>query len=223
MFSGSVYPPQRPHLPYNFVAAEENRDFNPICPVAMVINLEEGLRARRLSSFPMVLSSLAGEARAAERGQYGEGCEFKVFQLSSLRLAAHTVRPVRGLGLLLLLRLWFELLLVPLVMRLLLLLLLLRLLLMCGLGESALLLEWESCLQNELGGLVTVEETSALEKLLLLLLPLLTALCHYCSLVLAISLTLGGLRRLQGECLSLSSLLLATKGVVRSDDLPHKH
>lgn len=116
----------------------------------------------------------------------------KVFEQSSLRLAAHTVGPVRRLGFLLFLRLWFELLLVPLVVRLLLLLLLLlRLLLVRGLGECALLLEWESCLQNELGGLVTVEKTSALEKLLLLLLPLLTTLSHYCSLVLAITLTWG--------------------------------
>lgn len=47
---------------------------------------------------------------------------------------------------------------------LLLLLLLLWLLLVRCLGEGALLLEWESCLQNQLRGLVTVEKSRALKR-----------------------------------------------------------
>lgn len=93
--------------------------------------------------------------------------------LASLLLAADSVSPVRWRGFLLFLGLWFKLLLVPLVVRLLLLLLLLlRLLLlllqlllllwMCCLGEGSLLLEWESCLQDQLRRLVVVEKTRAL-------------------------------------------------------------
>lgn len=98
---------------------------------------------------------------------------FSKFTKTLLWLAADAVSPVRQRGFLLFLGLWFQLLLVPLVMRLLLLLLLLllpllllllllRLLLVRCLGEGTLLLEWESCLQNQLGRLVTMEKTSAL-------------------------------------------------------------
>lgn len=90
--------------------------------------------------------------------------------LASLLLAADSVSPVRWRGFLLFLGLWFKLLLVPLVVRLLLLLLLRLLLLlqlllllwMCCLGEGSLLLEWESCLQDQLRRLVVVEKTRAL-------------------------------------------------------------
>lgn len=87
-----------------------------------------------------------------------------------LWLAADAVSPMWWLGFLLFLGLRFELLLVPLVVRLLwlllplLLLLLWLLLLVCRLGEGALLLEWESCLQNQLGRLVAMEKTSALTE-----------------------------------------------------------
>lgn len=87
-----------------------------------------------------------------------------VFLRASLWLVVDAVSPVRRWGFLQLLRLRLQLLLVPLMVRLLSLLLLLWLLLLWkrGLGERSLLLERESCLQNQLGRLVTVEKTSTL-------------------------------------------------------------
>lgn len=62
-----VNPPQRRRLLYS-ATAEENRDFNPICPVAMVINLGEFSANSPAFLFPMILSFLVEKERAADRG-----------------------------------------------------------------------------------------------------------------------------------------------------------
>lgn len=122
----------------------------------------------------------------------------------------------------------FELLLVPLVVRR---RRRLRRRLVCCLGKGALLLEWESRLQNQLGGLVTVEEPGPLrneaehgvnaglgplrsallayleELPLLPLLPLRATLSHHRRRGLAVGLSLRRLGRLQSQSLSLPPLL----------------